>query len=257
MTFEPLTDEQIEQALSRTSAAAKAWSRTTFEERAALMRRGADILEGDADEVARLITVEMGKPIAASRGEVLKSAATMRFYTEKASEFLAEEELGTPGNVNAKRFIVHSGVYGAFLARFTAKLADLTVGDPLDESTDLGPLATEGGVDDIVELVEDARNQGARIVLGGDRPDREGWFYPATVVDRLPQSARLFREEAFGPLASVFEVSSAEEAIAMANDSEFGLGSAAWTTDEDEVTAFIEGLQAGTVNINGMTVSYP
>lgn len=159
--------------------------------------------------------------------------------------------------INAKRFIVHADIYPAFLELFTSKLEALRVGDPLDEETDLGPVATAGGLDDLSELVDDAREHGARIVLGGQRLDRPGFFYPATIVDRIPETARLYREEAFGPVASVFEVASLDEAIELANDSDFGLGSAAWTTDQDEADAFVTRLQAGTVNINGMTISYP
>jgi succinate-semialdehyde dehydrogenase/glutarate-semialdehyde dehydrogenase len=101
--------------------------------------------------------------------------------------------------INAKRFIVHTNIYPAFRELFTSRLAALRVGDPMDEETDLGPVATAGGLNDLVELVDDAREEGARIVLGGERLDRPGFFYPATIVDRLPETARLYREEAFGP----------------------------------------------------------
>ena len=389
-TFDPLIEEQIATALARSSAAAKTWAATSFKERADLMRGGAALLDQDAERVARLLTTEMGKPIGASRAELAKSAATMRYYADNAEGFLAEKELDSPDDVgatraytryeplgtvlavtpwndpiwqvirfaapalmagntgvlkhasnvpqtalyleelfvragfpdgafislligagrveqvireprivavtvtgsepagrsvaaiagyeikksvlelggsdpfivmqsadleaavstavtsritnngqaciNAKRFIVHTDIYPAFLELFTSRLAALRVGDPMDEETDLRPVATAGGLNDLVELVDDAREEGARIVLGGERLDRPGFFYPATIVDRLPEIARLYREETFGPVASVFEVASLDEAIELANNSNFGLGSAAWTTDRDEQT---------------------
>lgn len=410
-TFDTLSDDSVDRALARADAAFREWRQVPIEQRATLIRAAADLLESEVESTARLITVEMGKPIAASRGEVLKSASTLRFYADRAADFLAEEVLASPSDVgattaytryepigpvlavmpwnypvwqvirfaapalmagntgvlkhasnvpqtavyledlfrraglpdgafvtlligarqveavirdpriaavtltgsepagrsvasiagdeikksvlelggadpfivmpsadleaavdtavtarttnngqaciNAKRFIVHRDVYERFTELFAERMGSLAVGDPLEESTDLGPLATEGGRKDIEQLVNDAKAHGARVLLGGEVPDGAGWFYPATIIDQLPQSARLYREEAFGPVASVFEVDSIEEAISVANDSEFGLGSAAWTEDEAEATRFVEELEAGTVNINGMTISYP
>lgn len=159
--------------------------------------------------------------------------------------------------IAAKRFIVHADVYDAFAEKFVAAMGALTVGDPLDESVDVGPVATEAGRDDLAELVADARSAGASILLGGETPAGEGWFYPVTVIGDLPSSARLVREEAFGPVASLYRVSGRDEAVAVANQTDFGLSSAVWTRDAEEQRFFSDRLQAGGVFINGMTVSYP
>ena len=159
--------------------------------------------------------------------------------------------------INAKRFIVHTDIYDDFLERFTAAMSALRVGDPMDESTDVGPLATSSGRDDIVELVEDALGKGAVATTGGAVPDGAGWYYPPTVLSGITEDMRLYAEEAFGPVASVFRVESAEEALRIANDTTFGLSSAMWTQDEQEEELFVRGLDAGAVFINGMSISYP
>lgn len=159
--------------------------------------------------------------------------------------------------INAKRFIVHTDIYDDFLERFTAAMSALRVGDPMDESTDVGPLATSSGRDDIVELVDDALGKGAVATTGGAVPDGAGWYYPPTVLSGITEDMRLYAEEAFGPVASVFRVDSAEEALRIANDTTFGLSSAVWTQDEREEELFVRGLDAGAVFINGMSISYP
>ncbi|MEK9988029.1 MAG: aldehyde dehydrogenase family protein, partial [Aquiluna sp.] len=128
---------------------------------------------------------------------------------------------------------------------------------PMDEKIQLGPLATAGGLRDIQELVEDARSKGARILCGGTAPEGKGYFFPATVIDQITPEMRLTMEEAFGPVASVYKVSSREEAIRVANQTTFGLSSAVWTQDADEEAYFVEHLAAGAVFVNGMTISYP
>jgi succinate-semialdehyde dehydrogenase/glutarate-semialdehyde dehydrogenase len=383
----------------------------TYDERADLMRATAAILEAEVDETAVMITREMGKPIAQSRGEVLKCAKNMRFYADKAQSFLADEPLDDPSLVGAaaawaryeplgvvlavmpwnyplwqvirfaapalmagnsgvlkhasnvpdsalyldelftrggfpegafttlligasavdaviddprikavtltgsepagravaaragdrikkavlelggsdpyivmpsadiiaaattavsarvnnngqsciagKRFIVHTDVYDQFVELFTEKMAALKMGDPLDESVQVGPLATQTGRDEIAELVDDARERGAMILTGGTTPEGAGWFYPATVITDLPADARLVMEEAFGPVATIYRANDAAEALAIANQTTFGLSSAVWTQDDSEQDEFIRGLDAGAVFINGMTISYP
>ena len=135
-------------------------------------------------------------------------------------------------------------------------MSALRMGDPMDEATDLGPLASENGLNDIEELVEDARSKGATILCGGQRAEGPGWFYPATVVADLKTDMRMFAEETFGPVAALFRVGSYDEAIEIANATKFGLGSNAWTTDPGEQRRFIEDIDAGQVFINGMTTSY-
>ena len=159
--------------------------------------------------------------------------------------------------IAAKRFIVHDSVFEEFSGRFVERMGALKVGDPMDEQTDIGPIATESGRTDLEELVADAVAHGADVLCGGSPVDRPGWFYPATVVAGITPEMRMHREETFGPVAAVYRVPDIESAIELANATSFGLGSNAWTRDEAEQARFTDELQAGAVFINGMTTSYP
>jgi succinate-semialdehyde dehydrogenase/glutarate-semialdehyde dehydrogenase len=121
----------------------------------------------------------------------------------------------------------------------------------------LGPLATKKGRDEIAELVDDAVSKGARVLAGGGSPDLPGWFYSPTVLDQLKPDMRLVMEEAFGPVATVYRVASRDEAVAVANQTTFGLSSSLWTADKADEEYFIHNIQAGAVFVNGMTVSFP
>jgi succinate-semialdehyde dehydrogenase/glutarate-semialdehyde dehydrogenase len=159
--------------------------------------------------------------------------------------------------IAAKRFIVHTDVYDRFAGAFVANMAALTVGDPMADGVDVGPLATEQGRADVEELVRDAVGKGATVLCGGSRGDGDGWWYPPTVVADLTPEMRMYSEEVFGPVAGLYRVSSADEAIQVANDNPYGLGSNAWTTDPAEQERFVADLDAGMVFVNGMTTSYP
>ena len=159
--------------------------------------------------------------------------------------------------IAGKRFIVHADVYDRFAELFVEKMAALTVGDPLDETVDVGPLATESGRDDVAELVDDAVAKGARVLVGGSAPDGPGWFFAPTVLADLTDDMRVVMEETFGPVASLYRVADRDEAVKIANQTTFGLSSAVWTTDAAEQDWFVEHLEAGAVFVNGMTVSYP
>ncbi|PKW25985.1 NADP-dependent succinic semialdehyde dehydrogenase [Phycicoccus duodecadis] len=159
--------------------------------------------------------------------------------------------------VCAKRFVVHTDVYDDFAARFTARMAALVVGDPLDPATDIGPLATRAGRDELAELVQDAVDRGATVLTGGTVPERDGWFYEPTVLADLPEGTRLVMEEAFGPVATLYRVGDRDEALRVANQTSFGLSSSVWTTDADEQDWFTARLEAGAVFVNGMTASFP
>jgi succinate-semialdehyde dehydrogenase/glutarate-semialdehyde dehydrogenase len=159
--------------------------------------------------------------------------------------------------IAAKRFIVHDDAYEAFSDAFVSGMAALTVGDPLADGTDIGPLATEQTRADIEEQVADAVSKGAKLLCGGSRPDRPGWWYPPTVLANITPDMRVYHEEVFGPVAALFRVSSYREAIGVANATNFGLGSNAWTSDEGEQRRFIADLDAGQVFVNGMVTSYP
>jgi succinate-semialdehyde dehydrogenase/glutarate-semialdehyde dehydrogenase len=159
--------------------------------------------------------------------------------------------------IAAKRFIVHVDVYDAFADAFVKRMGALTVGNPMQEGTDVGPLATEQGREDVRELVDDAVAQGATVLAGGEIPDQPGWWYPPTVVADITPAMRMYSEEVFGPVAGLYKVASYEEAIEVANSTDFGLGSNAWTTDPAEQAKFVEDLDAGAVFVNGMVTSYP
>jgi len=159
--------------------------------------------------------------------------------------------------IAGKRFLIHSDVYDEFVSRFVAKVEALKVGDPLEEDTNIGPLATANGVRDIRELVDDAVELGARLLTGGHVVDRPGFYYAPTVIDNLKAPMRLVMEEAFGPVASVYRFSTREEAVEIANQVTFGLGSVVWTGDPSDEEFFIPRIDAGAVTINGMTISYP
>ncbi|SCF24219.1 succinate-semialdehyde dehydrogenase / glutarate-semialdehyde dehydrogenase [Micromonospora matsumotoense] len=159
--------------------------------------------------------------------------------------------------IAAKRFIVHTDVFDAFAGKFAAHMAALRVGDPMDADTDVGPLASESGRDEIHAQVQDAVDHGATVLCGGEKPTGDGWFYPPTVVTDLNPQMRMWAEEVFGPVAGLYRVSSYEEAIEVANGTPFGLGANAWTTDPAEQERFATDLDAGNVFVNGMTTSYP
>ncbi|MEU8948958.1 NADP-dependent succinic semialdehyde dehydrogenase [Streptomyces sp. NPDC048489] len=159
--------------------------------------------------------------------------------------------------INGKRFFVHEDIGDAFLERFTAKMAALVVGDPMDENTDMGPLATESGRSDVEAYVDDALGKGATALVGGARPEGPGWFYPPTVLTGVTPEMKMYHEEVFGPVAQVWTVSSLEEALEIANGHPYGLGSNLWSEDDDERALFVRDVQSGMAFINGNTTSYP
>ncbi|MFH8291755.1 NADP-dependent succinic semialdehyde dehydrogenase [Streptomyces sp. NPDC018059] len=161
--------------------------------------------------------------------------------------------------IAAKRFIVHADVYEAFRERFVAGMRKLTVGDPLSEETDVGPLSSERGRADLEELVDDAVAHGATALCGGQRPKEHerGWFYAPTVLADITPRMRIHREETFGPVATLYRVDDLDEAVALANDTPFGLSSNVWTRDEADIARCVRDLQAGGVFFNGMTASHP
>jgi succinate-semialdehyde dehydrogenase/glutarate-semialdehyde dehydrogenase len=410
-TFDELTDAQLEEKLAKAAAAAERYRLTSFEDRAGWLRAAADILDKRTDEIAELMTLEVGKTKKASAAEIGKCASVLRYYAEHAAEFLADEPVADPSTVNAskayvrwlplgvvlaimpwnfplwqamrfaapalaagnvgllkhasnvpqtalfmeelfrdagfpddvfqtlligsdkvdavirddrvaaatltgsepagvavartagevlkkvvlelggsdpfvvmpsadltkaaqvattarcqnngqsciaaKRFIVHTDVYDEFVDLFKQEMSALVVGDPMEDGTDVGPLANESGRAGVEELVKDALDKGATLLLGGERPDREGWWYPPTMVSDITEDMDLYREEVFGPVAQVYRVGDIDEAIAVANATRFGLGSNAWTNDAAEQERFVRDLAAGQTFINGMTASFP
>lgn len=157
--------------------------------------------------------------------------------------------------IAAKRFIVAASIYEQFESRFTAAMAGLRVGDPTAPETQVGPLATPNIVDGLDDQVQRSIKAGARVLTGGHRLDRRGNYYAPTVLVDVPADAPAAQEELFGPVAALFRVPDLDAAIRVANDSRFGLGASAWTSDRREVDRFVRDLEAGGVFINGVVAS--
>lgn len=159
--------------------------------------------------------------------------------------------------IAAKRFIVCDAVYDEFLAHFVDGMKALRMGDPQDEATQIGPIATQSVRDGLAQQVADSIRAGARALVGGSHQGLAGYFYPPTVLVDLPDHAAAAREELFGPVASVFRVTDAAAAIAKANDSPFGLGASIWTRDPALATRCSDALEVGMVFVNDIVVSDP
>ena len=411
-TYEEMSEADVERCLAAAARAHASYRLTSFEERAGWMRQAAGILEDEQEQeqVAAMMTTEMGKTLAAARQEVAKCAAACRYYAEHAAEFLADEpadaaavgaerayvsyqplgpvlaimpwnfplwqamrfaapalmagnmgllkhasnvpatalflqelfaRAGFPDGVfqtllvssgrieailrddrvvaatltgsapagqsvasiagsqikkvvlelggsdpfivmpsadlpaaaqvaavarclnngqsciAAKRFIVHEAVYDEFERLFVEQMASKVVGNPMHDSTDVGPLASEQQRDDVEKLVVDAVAKGAKVLCGGTTPDRPGFYYPPTVLTGITPDMRMHREEVFGPVATLYRVPDIEAAMELANGTEFGLGANVWTSDEAERSRFVRDLAAGMVFVNGNVTSYP
>ncbi len=159
--------------------------------------------------------------------------------------------------IAAKRFIVAAEIYDEFERGFVDQMKSLVVGDPIEEKTDIGPLATPQMVKDLEKQVQQAVTAGGRVLTGNRRLDRPGNFYEPTVLVDVDPSVEVSCEEIFGPVAMLFRVNNIDEAIRLANATPFGLGSAAWTNDAREQQRFINELEAGSVFINSMVASDP
>ena len=159
--------------------------------------------------------------------------------------------------IAAKRFLVDDAIADRFETEFVRRMAALKVGDPLDPTTELGPLASASAVEDLDREVQKSIQAGARLLTGGKPLPGKGSFYPPTVLTDIPKDSPAYSEEFFGPVASLFRVKDAEEAIRIANDTRFGLGASVWTQNEEERALFIRDLDAGMVFVNKMVASDP
>ncbi|MEU0117960.1 NADP-dependent succinic semialdehyde dehydrogenase [Streptomyces bobili] len=230
-----------------------------------------EILRDERIRAATLTGSEpAGRAVASTAGEMVKKTVLElggsdpfvvmpSADVDRAAEVAVTARVQNNGQscIAAKRFIVHSDVYDRFAERFTEGMKALKVGDPLEEETQVGPLASEQGRADLEELVDDARRGGATVLCGGERPDGPGWYYPPTVLAGLDREMRIHREEAFGPVATLYRAADLDEAVLIANDSPFGLSSNVWTREAAEVDRFVRDLEAGGVYVNGMTASHP
>ncbi|MFC6952015.1 NAD-dependent succinate-semialdehyde dehydrogenase [Halorubellus litoreus] len=159
--------------------------------------------------------------------------------------------------IAAKRFVVHDAVYDEFIERFVAEMEAQTVGDPTDEATDVGPQAREDLMAELHDQVERSVRDGATVECGGEPLDREGYFYPPTVLTDVPPDAAAACEETFGPVAAVFRVDSEQDAIDLANDSTLGLGASVWTEDLERGERIAREIEAGCTFVNELTKSDP
>lgn len=159
--------------------------------------------------------------------------------------------------IAAKRFVVHRDVAADFSARFVQGMQALNVGDPMDDATDVGPLASEQTLDDVAQQVEQTVRAGASLACGGKRLPGPGYYFQPTVLTNIPDGSPASDDEIFGPVASMFVVDSLEEAIRRANATRYGLGASVWTRDENEQRRFVEEIESGQVFINAMVASHP
>ena len=178
---------------------------------------------------------------------------------EKAAQVAVTARLINNGQscIAAKRFIAHEAIYDRFAKAFVERMSKVKVGDPLDPETELGPLANLDGVETLADQVDRAVKGGARVLTGGKRLDRPGYYYAPTILADVPDGAPIRHDEVFGPAALLFRAGDAKHAIAIANDSPFGLGSAVFTRDEAEARLFIDELDAGSTFVNAMVASDP
>ncbi|HTD82427.1 MAG TPA: NAD-dependent succinate-semialdehyde dehydrogenase [Gemmatimonadaceae bacterium] len=159
--------------------------------------------------------------------------------------------------IAAKRFIIHEKIYDQFVEKFVARVSRVRVGDPMDEQTELGPLATAAIRDDLDRQVKASVAAGAKVLTGGKKLQGEGFYYAPTVLADIPPNAPAARDELFGPVASVFKAKDLNDAIRIANGTTFGLGASAWTRDGAERAQFVAEIESGLLFINGMVASDP
>jgi succinate-semialdehyde dehydrogenase/glutarate-semialdehyde dehydrogenase len=159
--------------------------------------------------------------------------------------------------IAAKRFILADEIYDQFVSDFVARMRALKIGDPLEPTTEIGPLASEAILRGVDEQVQKSVTAGAKLLAGGRQIERAGFFYEPTVLTNIPRKSPAYREEIFGPVACFFRAADAAEAVEIANDNSFGLGASAWTNDPVEQEFFSEALETGMVFINSMVASDP
>jgi succinate-semialdehyde dehydrogenase/glutarate-semialdehyde dehydrogenase len=227
-----------------------------------------------ADDRIRAVTLTgsgpAGRAVASTAGEnlkktVLELGGSDPFIVLDDADITAAAEAGawarTLNNgqscIAAKRFIVHSDIYDVFLDRLRDEMISYTIGDPLDETTDVGPQARNDLCANLHSQVERSVEAGATLEIGGEPLDREGSYYPPTILTDIPVPSPAANEELFGPVAAVFEVKDENEAITTANDTEFGLGASVWTADRDRGQAVGQRIDAGCVYINQLVKSDP
>ncbi len=211
-----------------------------------------------------------GRAVASTAGEhlkktVLELGGSDPFIVlddadiERAAErgAWARNQNGGQSCIAAKRFVVHEAVYDEFTDELVDAIDELTVGDPMDEQTDIGPQSAPHFLKELHEQVTASVEAGAEVLVGGEPLDRDGAYYPPTVLTDVPRGCPASTEELFGPVATVERVQSEDEAVAVANRTRFGLGASVWTADRDRGTALASEIEAGCVYINQLVKSDP
>jgi succinate-semialdehyde dehydrogenase/glutarate-semialdehyde dehydrogenase len=229
------------------------------------------VIENDQVKAVTLTgSDKAGRQVAAKAGQMLKKTVLelggsdpfivlADADVEEAAKIGAKARCINSGQscIAAKRFIVEEGVYGRFLERFKAAMQELVVGDPLEEKTQVGPQAREDLMLELHGQVEASVTAGAEAILGGQPMDRKGYFYPPTILAGVEPGMPAYHEELFGPVASIIQVRSAEEAVAVANASPFGLGGSVWTRDVVKGETIAGQIESGAVFVNGLVKSDP
>ncbi|MFP2910363.1 NAD-dependent succinate-semialdehyde dehydrogenase [Pyxidicoccus sp. 3LFB2] len=240
----------------------------------ALMIETADVNRVIEDPRVKAVTLTgsegAGRAVGAAAGRAIKKVVLElggsdpfivmpSANLEKAVETAVTARLINNGQscIAAKRFIIAESIAADFERRFVERMQRITVGDPMDPKTDLGPLATEGILKGLAAQVDESVKAGTRLLLGGKPLERPGNFYPATVLADPPPQAPAFHDELFGPVATLLRARDVEHAIELANATPFGLGASVWTQDEAEQRRFIDGIDSGMVFVNEMVASDP
>ena len=211
-----------------------------------------------------------GSSVAAICGQeikptVLELGGSDAFIVMPSADLEKAAEVGTTARtqnngqscIAAKRFIVHAEVYEVFKEKLVRNFAALKIGDPMKPETDIGPLVNQSSLNEVEDQVKNALDCGAELLCGGKAIKGQGYFFQPGIIEKIPKSARIYSEEIFAPVAGLYEVNSIEEAIELANDSPFGLGSSIWTSELGEQKQAIDDIEAGATFVNAMTSSDP
>jgi succinate-semialdehyde dehydrogenase/glutarate-semialdehyde dehydrogenase len=211
-----------------------------------------------------------GSSVAAICGQeikptVLELGGSDAFIVMPSADLEKAADVGTTARtqnngqscIAAKRFIVHAEVYEVFKEKLVRNFAALKIGDPMKPETDIGPLVNQSSLNEVEDQVKNALDCGAELLCGGKAIKGQGYFFQPGIIEKIPKSARIYSEEIFAPVAGLYEVNSIEEAIELANDSPFGLGSSIWTSELSEQKQAIDDIEAGATFVNAMTSSDP
>ena len=211
-----------------------------------------------------------GSSVAAICGQeikptVLELGGSDAFIVMPSADLEKAADVGTTARtqnngqscIAAKRFIVHAEVYEVFKEKLIRNFAALKIGDPMKPETDIGPLVNRSSLNEVEDQVKNALYCGAKLLCGGKAIKGQGYFFQPGIIEKIPKSARIYSEEIFAPVAGLYEVNSIEEAIELANDSPFGLGSSIWTSELGEQKQAIDDIEAGATFVNAMTSSDP